>query len=140
MSEVRYGPFADRLFGRHVSRIVGGLAIAEEEPTTGELAGTCDLAFGHGSSTLLGAGDLFITPGGGDSVRITFGQLNLYMDASLALAGTTALLFDSTATGDLTGAGGALLGSIDLVFTVEGTLASEQAFETPIVIMARSPA
>jgi hypothetical protein len=160
MSEVRYGPFADRLFGRRVSQIVGGLTPAEEVPTTGELAGVCDLVFGHGSSTLAGSagtltgtnaaqmvfghgsstltggGQLYVEPGSSAGIHIVLGHLVIEISASAALAATTALTFS------LDGAlatGGAIAGQTDMVFGHDAVISADTAFETPIVIMARMP-
>lgn len=155
MSEVRYGTPSDLLWGRRVSTIYGPAAVDVAVPTTGELAGacaltfgagssalvgtaatlaaTCALVFGHGSSTLIGAGALVpetAVPELRMQMQFTpVGTLTL----NAVLAGTTAMAF--TLDGALA-TGGAMAGSTAMVFGYDAVISSEQAFETPILIMA----
>ena len=121
---------ADR-YGR--SRLVGSVVV----PSSGALAGSCDLVFAAGASTLggssgalsathaivfaagattlLGAGELFIQPNSANGAKMVFGQLNLFLPGDGALAAIAAMVFGHDAV-----------------------MSSEQAFETPIVVMARS--
>lgn len=82
------------------------------DAVAGDIAGTCDLVFGEGSSVALGAGAL------AGASAMTFGGTDVLLGAGV-LAGASAITFAGTDT--LLGAG-ALAGAGAIVFTPTGTL------------------
>ena len=104
-------------WGSTTATIAAAIVLELDTSAGGAILGTCALTFAAGSSALAGAGAL-LPDSGTAGTKMTFGQLVLYLDGGGALVGTNAaaMIFDRGST----------------------TLTGDQAFEIPILVMARA--